>query len=58
MMDNLQSPYVDISLLEQGSLNNTGTEITSSKVLRSVEFHWNKNGKITAPSGYKIAIAN
>lgn len=58
MMDNLQSPYVDISLLEQGSLNNTGTEITSSKVLRSVEFHWNKNGKITAPSGYEIAIAN
>lgn len=58
MMDNLQSPYVDISLLEQGSLNNTGTEITSSKVLRSVEFHWNKNGRITAPSGYKIAIAN
>ena len=58
MMDNLQSPFVDISLLEQGSLNNTGTEITSSKVLRSVEFHWNKNGKITAPSGYKIAIAN
>ena len=58
MMDNLQSPYVDISLLEQGSLNHTGTEITSSKVLRSVEFHWNKNGKITAPSGYKIAIAN
>lgn len=58
MMDNLQSPYVDISLLEQGSLNNTGTEITSSKVLRSVKFHWNKNGKITAPSGYKIAIAN
>lgn len=58
MKDNLQSPYVDISLLEQGSLNNTGTEITSSKVLRSVEFHWNKNGKITAPSGYKIAIAN
>lgn len=58
MMDNLQSPYVDISLLEQGSLNNTGTEITSSKVLRSVEFHWNKNGKITAPSGYKVAIVN
>ena len=58
MMDNLQSPYVDISLLEQGSLNNAGTEITSSKVLRSVEFHWNKNGKITAPLGYKIAIAN
>lgn len=58
MMDNLQSPYVDISLLEQGSLNNTGTEITSSKVLRSVEFRWNKNGKITAPSGYKVAIAN
>lgn len=58
MMDNLQSPYVDISLLEQGSLNNTGTEITSSKVLRSVEFHWNKNGKIIAPSGYKVAIAN
>lgn len=58
MMDNLQSPYVDISLLEQGSLNNTGSEIASSKVLRSVEFHWNKKGKITAPSGYKIAIAN
>lgn len=58
IMDNLQSPYVDISLLEQGSLNNTGTEIASSKVLRSVEFHWNKNGKITAPSGYKVAIAN
>ena len=59
MMDNLQSPYVDISLLEQGSINNAvGSEIASSKVLRSVEFHWNKNGKITAPAGYKIAIAN
>lgn len=59
MMDNLQSPYVDISLLEQGSINNAvGSEIASSKVLRSVEFHWNKNGKITAPTGYKIAIAN
>lgn len=59
MMDNLQSPYVDISLLEQGSINSTiGSEIASSKVLRSVEFHWNKNGKITAPAGYKIAIAN
>lgn len=59
MMDNLQSPYVDISLLEQGSINSAvGSEIASSKVLRSVEFHWNKNGKITAPSGYKIAIAN
>ena len=59
MMDNLQSPYVDISLLEQGSINsNVGSEIASSKVLRSVEFHWNKNGKITAPAGYKIAIAN
>ena len=58
-MDNLQSPYVDISLLEQGSINNAvGSEIASSKVLRSVEFHWNKNGKITAPAGYKIAIAN
>lgn len=59
MMDNLQSPYVDISLLEQGSINSAvGSEIASSKVLRSVEFHWNKNGKITAPAGYKIAIAN
>lgn len=58
MMDNLQSPYVDISLLERGSISNAGAEITSSEVLRSVEFHWNKNGKITAPSGYKIAIAN
>lgn len=59
MMDNLQSPYVDISLLEQGSINNAvGSEIASSKVLRSVEFQWNKNGKITAPAGYKIAIAN
>lgn len=59
MMDNLQSPYVDISLLEQGSISNAvGSEITSSKVLRSVEFHWNKDGKITAPAGYKIAIAN
>ncbi len=59
MMDNLQSPYVDISLLEQGSISSAvGSEIASSKVLRSVEFHWNKNGKITAPAGYKIAIAN
>ena len=59
MMDNLQSPYVDISLLEQGSINSAvGSEIASSKALRSVEFHWNKNGKITAPAGYKIAIAN
>lgn len=59
VMDNLQSPYVDISLLEQGSINSAvGSEIASSKVLRSVEFHWNKNGKITAPAGYKIAIAN
>lgn len=59
MMDNLQSPYVDISLLEQGSINSAvGSEIASRKVLRSVEFHWNKNGKITAPAGYKIAIAN
>ena len=59
MMDNLQSPYVDISLLEQGSISNAvGSEIASSKVLRSVEFHWNKNGKITAPAGYEIAIAN
>lgn len=59
MMDNLQSPYVDISLLEQGSISSAvGSEIASSKVLRSVEFHWNKNGKITAPEGYEIAIAN
>lgn len=59
MMDNLQSPYVDISLLEQGSISSAvGSEIASSKVLRSVEFHWNKDGKITAPAGYKIAIAN
>lgn len=59
MMDNLQSPYVDISLLEQGSISSAvGSEIASSKALRSVEFHWNKNGKITAPAGYKIAIAN
>lgn len=58
VLDNLQSPYVDISLLEQGSLNNTGSEIASSKVLRSVEFRWNKDGGITAPTGYEIAIAN
>ena len=58
VLDNLQSPYVDISLLEQGSLNNTGSEIASSKVLRSIEFRWNKDGGITAPTGYEIAIAN
>lgn len=59
MRDCLQSPYVDIDLLELGNINkDTGVEEDSTKILRSERFKWNKDGKITAPSGYVITTAN
>ena len=58
MRDCLQSPYVDVSLLELGTINgDTGEEEDSTKILRSVRFRWNEKGKIQAPTGYKIAVA-
>lgn len=59
MRDCLQSPYVDVDLLELGNINkSTGAEEDSTKILRSERFKWNKGGKITAPSGYVITTAN
>lgn len=59
MRDCLQSPYVDVDLLELGNINkSTGAEEDSTKILRSERFRWNKGSKITAPSGYVITIAN
>ena len=58
MRDCLQSPYVDIDLLELGNINkSTGAEEDSTKILRSERFRWNADGRITAPTGYTIAVA-
>lgn len=58
MRDCLQSPYVDVDLLELGNINkSTGAEEDSTKILRSERFRWNADGRITAPTGYTIAVA-